>query len=315
VLRVIQASDELTHLVWLVRDTGAAEDDVIVFPAEARLHKMPGPRCFALKFDGQADRNMHFWMQEPHAVDDERLVEALNVALGNTAAAAPPFSAAVPTPAHASASLQSPVAPTLAATSFVPPSSAPPAPSKAGEQVAATPTGTVAATPSAPTLGDLRRILSSMGVPQPGVSPGITAQQTAAALAQAMMGISRSGGGDTAMEDVGPLLSDVLTPDVLLSALTSPEVQQRLVPFLPEEQRDAEALRELVRSPQFGSQLRTFSRALQSGSIDLAQFGLAQGGATAFNVADFLAAIQNAAQSEEAQEPKPGDDTDMRDPQ
>ena len=34
----MQGLDELTHLVWATRD-GADEEDVIIFPAEAKFHK------------------------------------------------------------------------------------------------------------------------------------------------------------------------------------------------------------------------------------------------------------------------------------
>ena len=245
-------------------------------------------------------------MQEPKAEDDERLIGIANIALGNE----PP--AAAPTPGHGLGML-SPVAPTPAATSMAPPSTAPPAPAKAASQAdMSTP-----APAGRATLGDLQRILQTMGMPQatPGAAtPGITPQQAAAALAQAMMSIS-GGGGDAAMEAEaqGPLLSDILTPEVLLSALVAPEVQQRLAPYLPEEQRTPESLRDLVRSPQFGAQLRAFSRALQTGTIDVRQFGLTHGG-TALNVADFLAAIQSAAQAAEEEKGRAGDDAHMADP-
>jgi hypothetical protein len=249
-------------------------------------------------------------MQEPKAEDDERLTGIANIALGNEP---PP---AAPTPGHGLGML-SPVAPTPAANAMAPPSTAPPAPAKAASQAAATPSGGAEMSTPAPagraTLGDLQRILQTMGMPQatPGAAtPGITPQQAAAALAQAMMSIS--GGGDAAMEAAGPLLSDVLTPEVLLSALVSPEVQQRLAPYLPEEQRTPDSLRDLVRSPQFSSQLRAFSRALQTGALDVRQFGLTHGG-TALNVADFLAAIQSAAQAEEEEKGR-GGDTHMADP-
>ncbi len=47
---------------------------------------MPAPRCYALKFEGQADRNMFFWMQEPKAEDDARLVATVNAAIGSAGA-------------------------------------------------------------------------------------------------------------------------------------------------------------------------------------------------------------------------------------
>ena len=129
----------------------------------------------------------------------------------------------------------------------------------------------------------------------------MTAQQAAAALAQAMT----SGSGVPLGE--GPLLNEVLTPEVLLSALSSEGVQTRLAEYLPVEHRTPRALRELVTSTQFSAQLQSFSRALQSGQVDLAQFGLAPG--ASFSVADFLLAIQSAAQ-----QPQGGEDATMDDP-
>ena len=50
-------------------------------------------------------------------------------------------------------------------------------------------------------------------------------------------------------------------------------------------------LQELVRTPQFRSQLESFSQALQSGEMDLAQFGLKQSGVA--DLENFLKAIQS----------------------
>ena len=58
-----------------------------------------------------------------------------------------------------------------------------------------------------------------------------------------------------------------------------------------------------MRTPQeFQSQLERFSAALQSGQMDLTQFGLR--GGTGFSVAEFLAAIQ--AKADEARDERDG---------
>ena len=69
---------------------------------------------------------------------------------------------------------------------------------------------------------------------------------------------------------------------------------------LPEEHRSTQDLEELVRTPQFQNQLERFSHALQSGQMDLAQFGLSPG--TGFSVAEFLQAIQAQVASNEDKE-------------
>eukprot|EP00878_Enallax_costatus_P011615 GHUV01012124.1.p1 GENE.GHUV01012124.1~~GHUV01012124.1.p1 ORF type:complete len:237 (+),score=80.45 GHUV01012124.1:1179-1889(+) len=97
----------------------------------------------------------------------------------------------------------------------------------------------------------------------------------------------------------GPGLSEVLKPEVLAPLLQDPEMLERLSSYLPEEQRSPEALRALAHSPQFHQQLSTFSAALQTGQMDLAQFGLQSEG---FTVADFLRAIQDLVEREGAQQ-------------
>jgi hypothetical protein len=53
-----------------------------------------------------------------------------------------------------------------------------------------------------------------------------------------------------------------------------PQVLARLGQYLPEEHRSLSELRQLARSAQFQQQLAAFSAALQTGQLDLSQFGL-----------------------------------------
>lgn len=158
-----------------------------------------------------------------------------------------------------------------------------------------------ASSPRAPavTLLALQSVLSGLGLPQAGAagpsptaSAPLTSAATAEALAQAMRAVAAAGGAGGARA-AAPLLSAVLTPDVVLSALREPSVLARLTQYLPESQRDAASVEALVRSAQWASQLEQFSQALQSGRLDLAQFGLSH--AAGFSVTDFLAAIQEQA--------------------
>jgi hypothetical protein len=52
------------------------------------------------------------------------------------------------------------------------------------------------------------------------------------------------------------------------------QVLDRLADHLPEGQRSQQDLRSLAHSPHFQQQLAAFSSALQTGQLDLAQFGL-----------------------------------------
>mmetsp|Transcript_36489 Transcript_36489/g.65263 ORF Transcript_36489/g.65263 Transcript_36489/m.65263 type:complete len:306 (-) Transcript_36489:360-1277(-) len=97
----------------------------------------------------------------------------------------------------------------------------------------------------------------------------------------------------------GPSLGEVLSPEVMLSLLHGDDLLQRLGEFLPEEHRNFQGLMDMAHSPQFHQQIETFSHALQTGQLDLAQFGLdAQG----FSVADFLESIQKDVEKEMKQE-------------
>ena len=272
---------------------------------------------------------MFFWMQEAKADQDEARIASANAALGaaGTALACACCCAQrkypdlrgvrvcaddtpmqfgggaggeTPAPAarHAvAATPMSAVAATPAVEAVAPPSSAPAAPHKAPAVAdpAATPAGRVG-------MANLQAILSGMGMPTPGAgTPGgpSTAAVAASALAQALLsaGAGTRGGGSDAS------LSDVLTPEVLLPVLASEGVQERLAPFLPEAHRNSSALAELISSPQFSAQLQTFSRALQSGQIDLAQFGLRA--ANGASIADFLQEIQNQTPPAADDAPKP----------
>jgi hypothetical protein len=48
--------------------------------------QLPAARCYTLHFEGQADRDLFFWMQEPKAEQDEARVAAVNSALGASGA-------------------------------------------------------------------------------------------------------------------------------------------------------------------------------------------------------------------------------------
>ncbi|KAH3780658.1 hypothetical protein DPMN_158477 [Dreissena polymorpha] len=76
-------------------------------------------------------------------------------------------------------------------------------------------------------------------------------------------------------------LSKALDPESMVPILANPEVQQRLIPFLPEGgalPKSEEELRATITSPQFKQALSSFSSALQSGQLGplMSQFGLGE---------------------------------------
>eukprot|EP00198_Chlamydomonas_reinhardtii_P010171 XP_001699508.1 predicted protein [Chlamydomonas reinhardtii] len=222
---VRRTEDTLVHVQWYERtaEGRAAEpvDDVIVFPGEAMLEKIPGQRAVVLKFPEDKERNMFFWWvvrgaslvlwmlsaHNPHrlqeggaAEDDEALVAAFNTALHQP--------------------------------------------------------------------GVMMGQGSSVG--QMPAAPAQTPGSTAAVNAQ--------GNRRRAVAAPGPSLAEVLRPEALMPVLRDPSVLAELAPHLPEQHRTMEALEALAHSPQFQQQLSTFSDALQTGQLDLSQFGLRAAG-------------------------------------
>lgn len=114
-----------------------------------------------------------------------------------------------------------------------------------------------------------------------------------------MGGAAGAGGRGGGRRPVGPSLAELLTPDVILPAMSAEGVLDRLAQYLPEAHRTRSALADLVNSPQFKGQLETLTRALSSGQMDLGQFGLTN--AAGFSVGDFLQAIDAAAAAEAAE--------------
>ncbi|XP_013409292.1 proteasomal ubiquitin receptor ADRM1 isoform X2 [Lingula anatina] len=152
----------------------------------------------------------------------------------------------------------------------------------------APPAGPQAPTPGAGgtpiQLSDLQNILSNMTVPAASGATG--SSQTNVDLVQA------------------------LNPDSLIPILANKEVQQRLVPFLPQGgslPKSEEELRATVSAPQFQQALSTFSAALASGQLGplMGQFGLGEEVANAAAQGDveaFVRAMQNAEQGGEGKD-------------
>ncbi|XP_042568816.1 proteasomal ubiquitin receptor ADRM1 isoform X2 [Cyprinus carpio] len=134
-----------------------------------------------------------------------------------------------------------------------------------------TPTTPAAQTPSIPAgppsstqpiqLSDLQSILATMNVPA------------------------------MAAEGPGVDLASVLTPDVMAPILANPEVQQRLLPYLPSGEslpQSAEEIQNTLTSPQFQQAMSMFSSALASGQLGplMNQFDLPSEAVDAANKGD-----------------------------
>ncbi|CAI5986888.1 unnamed protein product [Closterium sp. NIES-65] len=77
--RLIRTEDLLLHLQWLDRTTQAVEEDMVVFPDEAKFEKVSqsSGRVYMLSFN-EDDRKLFFWMQEPKAHNDEHHCSEVN---------------------------------------------------------------------------------------------------------------------------------------------------------------------------------------------------------------------------------------------
>lgn len=298
-LRVIKTEDGLLHLEWWERkDSGnadAPEYDEIVFPDEAVFEKpaKAPPRVFMLRFKQQSDRDKLFWMQEPSEAGDDdfcrRVNRAINTPMGVDLEDEGPDSDLPQEVISSDALLRGHVSLAPGAGTSM----------EAGDSVGLVPTGP-GQQPLAP--AQLAALLSGMAGGAGGPAPG-AATDPGASLAAALMAAVARRQQQQQMRDMavapGPGLQEVLKPEVLGPLLQDPEVLERLSAYLPEEQRSRGALLELAHSPQFAQQLATFSGALQTGQLDLAQFGLqAQG----FTVADFLRAIQDLVDRKQQQQ-------------
>ncbi|XP_075897963.1 proteasomal ubiquitin receptor ADRM1-like [Nelusetta ayraudi] len=116
-------------------------------------------------------------------------------------------------------------------------------------------------------------------------------------------------------------LTSVLTPEVMAPILANPEVQQRLMPYLPSGEslpQSCEELSNTLNSPQFQQAMSMFSSALASGQLGplMNQFGLPAEAVDAANKGDveaFAKAMESETKSEQEgdSKDKKDDDEDM----
>ena len=85
-----QADDSLMHFCWKDRSSGTVEDDLIVFPDEAELIRIPQcttGRAYVLKFKTSSQR-LFFWLQDLSDKEDDKAVLLINKLLKDPAHAA-----------------------------------------------------------------------------------------------------------------------------------------------------------------------------------------------------------------------------------
>ncbi|GAA6088596.1 proteasomal ubiquitin receptor ADRM1 isoform X4 [Tachysurus ichikawai] len=340
-----QTDDSLIHFCWKDRTTGNVDDDLIIFPDDCefkRVSQCTTGRVYVLKFKAGSKR-LFFWMQEPKTDKDEEYCRKVNEYLNNppmpgegglqnllgnmshnqlmqligptglgglgalagpglasllgsgspTSSSSTSSQSAAATPSSGSAarlgSTQTPPTPlTPAVTSTDSPTLTPTSPASQSSSLSA-----AVGSPTQPIqLSDLQSILATMNVPA------------------------------MSAEGQGVDLASVLTPDIMAPILINPDIQQRLLPYLPSGEslpQSAEEIQNTLTSPQFQQAMSMFSSALASGQLGplMNQFGLPSDAVDAANKGDveaFAKAMENSSgktdESGEAKDKK-DDDEDM----
>ncbi|KAA8591367.1 hypothetical protein FQN60_002310 [Etheostoma spectabile] len=355
-----QTDDSLIHLCWKDRTTGNVDDDLIIFPDDCefkRVNQCTTGRVYVLKFKAGSKR-LFFWMQEPKSDKDEEHCRKVNEYLNNPpmpgtlgsggsgghdlsalggegglqsllgnmshnqlmqligptglggigglgALAGPGLanllgssSSSVPAASNSSTSPSTAVTPTsTSAASRLGSTQVPTTPITPSATTVASPTATTpavssvaagAANPTQPIqLRDLQSILATMNVPASGQ---------------------------------GVDLASVLTPEIMAPILVNPEVQQRLMPYLPSGEslpQSTEELSNTLSSPQFQQVKRAAERPLWLAAMSMFSSALASGQLgplmNQFDVEAFAKAMETETKSDQDGDTKDkkDDDEDM----
>jgi hypothetical protein len=324
-LRVVRGIDSLTRLQYGERNPSTPfepSEDIIIFPQECLSKMMKQPNCFALKFIEDSSRDMYFWFQEKGEEDVKKeLLQKLNEMLNQTE---PTHGGGMGGGGHQpmdEPDFEQQLRDAIAA-SQMPPDTPVSEQQENGEQEQQTgqhkegdekndaemdmETPFVGASNTAPKAPQKEKDATTL---PGGVGTSATASEMAAAMAATMSGIRVPAFGEMTplqqqqqQQQNGGSLRDVLKPEIVGPILRNKEVRDRLLVHLPEEHRETADLEELIQTPQFRSQLERFSEALQTGQMDLGQFGLkAETNSPIADLRTFLKAIQEQVKEKESE--------------
>ncbi|GJP53785.1 hypothetical protein CLOM_g12922 [Closterium sp. NIES-68] len=324
--RLIRTEDLLLHLQWLDRTTQAVEEDMVVFPDEARFEKVSqsSGRVYVLSFN-EDDRKLFFWMQEPKAHNDEHHCSEVNRILNEAwlleeddrvldaammdseadAFAEDEEGHLGEADMHDDGDSGQLIAPAAQPASQQPrpvgSSGAVPAGSQgasgAGELRGSAGGGGSAAAIAA---GGAAAASGGLGVAGAGAAGagGVGGPVQLAQLQNILAGLGQIQVPQH-LKARSMKLTDILKPEVMMGTLGDATVQQRLAEFLPPELRKPEDMQQLVLSPQFQQQLEVFSEVLLAGKIDLSQFGI-DVNKYGYGVVSFLEAIDDSTPASSA---------------
>ncbi|XP_020781477.2 proteasomal ubiquitin receptor ADRM1 isoform X2 [Boleophthalmus pectinirostris] len=178
----------------------------------------------------------------------------------------------------------------------------------------ATPSVTPAAAPAATTGGTTPTTPASAAPPVAPASAGSPPHQPIqlSDLQNILATMNVPAGAQGSAVD----LASVCTPEMMAPILSNPEVQQRLLPFLPSGEslpQSAEQIQNTLSSPQFQQSMSMFSSALASGQLGplMSQFGLPAEAVDAANRGDVEAFAKAMQDSKGDPKDKKNDDEDM----
>ncbi|WWD20146.1 hypothetical protein CI109_104622 [Kwoniella shandongensis] len=272
----LSLEDDLLHLWWKSRVSGATEDELIIFPGEATFDKVeqdPSGRTHILKFSS-SDQKYFFWFQRASKSGDVRAQVDINALLQDPSYT--PGSALLPNPSTPQRNQERSWPPTPGAPRLSHPEPAPRAPAP----VAETPTQ-VAGSSTAAT--------GSMDVDE-GQGSGHQEE-----MARLLVEWAQHGG--LAVEE-DARLTDVLSPANISQLLTShPDLASSLTPLLPPglslpSNPTASDLIPILTAPQFTDAIASLDNALRSGGLPggiLRDLGLPESAGT--SVKGFLDAL------------------------
>jgi len=310
---VYQADDSLMHFCWKDRTAGKVEDDLIIFPDDCELKRVPQcttGRVYLLKFKS-TNRKLFFWMQEPKTDKDEEHCKKVNDTLNNPPK---PGQSSSGTPDLGSQLdsinggnlqelfnnvdhqqlLQMMTGGGLGAGGLgnllgaAGGQGGSMSSHRSGRNTSSTPQRSSAnTTPARPatTTGASGNNNASSTTPASAASSQPTVQlshlQDILSNMGAVPATAPSGGSTNAAATprTEVNLAEAITPEKMIPILADSQVQERLKPFLPQGETigsTEEELRATVHSPHFRSAMNSFSSALASGQLApaLAQFAL-----------------------------------------
>jgi len=247
-VQLIQGSDALMHFQWKDRTTGAIEDDLIVFPEEATYKKVTqsSGRVYLFEFR-DSSRKLFIWMQDLNAEKDNEYTTKINQYINNPPSDMgelnqPMFQ--MPQQQQSNIPIQTPV------ISNDRPTQQPrvqPTPQQQIPQPQQPSTSLPPNSSRALQLSALQNILSGLPVPN-----------------ESILEMQRQ---NTVPYVLGHNLQQIITPESIIPLFNLPDVVQRLLPYLPEERRTEQELRDIIRSPQIQQAIQTLSFAIESGQL------------------------------------------------